>query len=131
MIGLLLFAAAAAAHPKLNCKSPVTQADLDICTNRDANAADAEMLGEYGVARVILKNMDREIDRKFDKLPSYSAALLASQLAWFKFRKAQCEIEGYSARGGTIEPMIENECFERVTRDRTKQLQEMLKLYAP
>ena len=130
MISFLLLAAAAAAQPQLNCKNPMTQTDVTICAGRSAKAADAAMVSEYKVATVILGTMDRDIDRKYDKRPSYSAALLASQRAWLKFRDAECVVEGYSARGGSMEPMIVNGCYEEVTRARTKQLQELLKSYS-
>lgn len=74
--------------------------------------------------------MDREIDREFDTRRSYSATLLASQRAWLGFRKAQCEIEGYAARGGSSENMIVDECIAAVSEARTKQIKEMLKSYS-
>lgn len=130
MMAFLLSAAAVAAQPQLDCDDPMTQTDITICSGRTAKAADAAMAREYKVAMVILGNMDREIDRKYDKRPSYSAALLASQRAWLTFRDAQCVVEGYTARGGSMEPMFVNGCYEQVTRERTKQLQELLKSYS-
>ncbi len=129
MISLLLSAAAVAAQPQLDCNNPITQTDMTMCAGRSAKAADAAMVSEYKVAKVIMGNMDRDINRKYDKRPSYSAALLASQRAWLKFRAAECVIEGYSARGGSMEPMIVNGCYEEVTKDRTTQLKELRKSY--
>jgi uncharacterized protein YecT (DUF1311 family) len=130
MFGVLLVAAAATAQPQLDCNNPITQADINVCASRDAKAADAAMVTEYQIATVILGNMDREIDRKYDKRPSFSAALLSSQRAWLAFRKAQCEVEGYAARGGSIENMIVDECIAAVSEQRTKQIRDMLKSYS-
>lgn len=130
MFSFLLSAAAATALSQLNCNSPVTQADINICASRDAKAADAAMVSEYKIATVILGDMDRDIDRKYDKRPSYSAALLASQRAWLKFRDAECAVEGYAARGGSIENMIVDECIAAVSDERTKQIKDMLKSYS-
>jgi len=129
MIGILAMAAAAAAEPQPNCKNPMTQTDINICAGRDARAADAVMAREYGRARMYMKRMDRALDRKSDDRITYSAALLASQRAWLKFRDAQCVIDGYSARGGSMESMVRSGCYEEITRDRTKQLQDVLKSY--
>ena len=130
MLTLFILAAAATAQTQLNCKSPVTQADMDTCSYKDAQAADAAMVSEYKIAKVILGNMDRDIDRKYDKRPSYSAALLTSQRAWLAFRKAECEIEAEAARGGSMEPMLANLCYQEVTEERTKQLRAMLQSYS-
>ena len=130
MFGVLMLITAAAAQPQLDCHNPVTQADINVCASRDAKAADAAMVTEYKIATVILGSMDREIDRKYDKRPSYSAALLSSQRAWLAFRKAQCEVEGYAARGGSVENIIIDECIAAVSEGRTKQIKEMLKSYS-
>lgn len=130
MFSVLIGAAAVTAQPQIDCNSPVTQTDITICSGRDAKAAEAAMVGEYKIATVILGNMNKDIDRKYDKRPSYSAALLASQRAWLTFRKVHCEVDGYSARGGSMEPMLVNLCYEELSKARTKQLQDMLKLYS-
>lgn len=130
MLSVVIAAAAVTAQPELDCNNPVTQTDITVCSGRDAKAAEAAMVSGYKIATVILGNMDREIDRKYDKRPTYSAALLASQRAWLSFRKAHCEIEGYSARGGSMEPMLVNLCYEELAKARTKQLKDMLKLYS-
>jgi uncharacterized protein YecT (DUF1311 family) len=130
MLSVVIAAAAVTAQARIDCNSPVTQTDITVCSGRDAKAADAAMVSEYRIATVILGNMDRELDRKYDKRPTYSAALLASQRAFLTFRKAHCDVEGYSARGGSMEPMLVNVCYEEMAKARTKQLKDMLKLYS-
>ena len=129
MINLLMLAAVSATQP-LKCDSPMTHSDINMCAGQAARAADAAMVSKYNTAMVILRNMDSEIDRKYDKRPSYSAALLSSQQAWLRFRAAQGVVEGYSARGGSMELMFVNGCYEEVTKARTKQINELLKLYS-
>jgi uncharacterized protein YecT (DUF1311 family) len=48
--------------------------------------------------------------------------LLESQRTWLKFRDAQCASVADENRGGSIVPLVENECLVELTRDRTKQL---------
>ena len=47
---------------------------------------------------------------------------LCAQRAWLIFRDAHCTVEGYEARGGSMEPMVYNGCRARITRERTAQL---------
>jgi uncharacterized protein YecT (DUF1311 family) len=39
-------------------------------------------------------------------------------------------VEGYAARGGSIEIMIVDECIAEVSQERAKQIKEMLKSYS-
>src|SRR5947209_20365712 len=98
MINLLLFAAMATAQPRPDCKNAMTQADMNICSGRDASASDAAMTRAYNRTAAMMRRMDRGLDRKSDKRPGYFDALLASQRSWLKYRDAECLIERFSAR---------------------------------
>ena len=53
-------------------------------------------------------------------------ALLACQRAWLTYRDAQCLIEGYAARGGSMEPMLLSGCIARLTMARTQALRDLI-----
>ena len=130
MISLLLFTAAATVQPRPDCKNAMTQADMNICSGLDASAADAAMTRAYDRAAVLMRRMDRGLDRKSDKRIGYFQALLASQRSWLKYRDAECLIERFSARGGSMEPLLANVCYEQLTKDRTKTLRTLLDSYS-
>jgi uncharacterized protein YecT (DUF1311 family) len=126
----ILLAAAVAAQQQPNCKDPETQSDMNICSARDFRAADAAMSRQYDVVVARMKQMDTSSGGTYDDRPSYFAALLESQRAWLKFRDSYCVVEGYYARGGTMEPLLVNTCLEQVTKQRTDQLLELYKIYS-
>ena len=125
----LLIAAAVAAQQQPDCKDPVTQQDMNICSARDFRAADALMNREYEVVVARMKKMDQTLDRTIDSRPGYYQALLDSQRAWLKFRDSYCVVEGYYVRGGSMEPMVVSSCYEELTKQRTEQLRNLDKMY--
>lgn len=56
----------------------------------------------------------------------YAAATLASQRAWLQFRDRQCVIEGGEFAGGSLQPFARVQCLARLTRERTKQLKDLM-----
>jgi len=52
--------------------------------------------------------------------------LRAAEKAWLKYRDAQTTFEGSLYEGGSIRPLIEGNCLMAMTRNRTKELQEVL-----
>lgn len=131
MILIAAFALAVAAEEEPNCKDPQSQSEMTVCTYIDYEAADAAMNAKWKPLLAIMKDRDKDFERAGDSRPGYVAALLRGQRAWIKFRDAHCVSEGYSARGGSMEPMAINGCLEAVTRERTKQLHDLLEMYRP
>ena len=129
MLSVFMFVAAAAAQQAPDCTDPQTQADMNICSARSYRAADALMSRQYEAVAARMKKMDSNLDQTYDDRPGYFAAFLDSQRAWLKFRDAHCIVEGYYARGGTMEPLLVNTCFEELTKQRTEQLQSLDKLF--
>jgi uncharacterized protein YecT (DUF1311 family) len=124
----VLLAAAAVAQPKVDCDNAMTNADMLYCAVRDYRAADAAMNRAYQSANAVAVSLDIGRDKRRDKRMGYRDALLASQRAWLKFRDAQCLVEGFGARGGSMEPLLVTACQEELTKARTKQLQDLVKL---
>ena len=96
------------------CPGSGSQAELNRCAARARDKADAELNKVY---RELIKDTDA----------TERAKLRAAQLAWIKFRDAQCDYESVGNTGGSIYPMVMGFCLARVTKDRVKQLQEILR----
>lgn len=101
-----------------------TQADLTAQAGADWKRADVAMNVQYRATMAFMKTMDGHAGAQTG--PSYSQALLASQRAWLTFRDAQCVIQGYGYRGGSAEPMERLACRATLTRERTKQLKDLV-----
>jgi len=52
--------------------------------------------------------------------------LVDGQRAWIKYRDAQCELVASDNRGGSIWPLINSSCLADLTRQRTKELTDLL-----
>jgi len=52
--------------------------------------------------------------------------MLDSQRAWLKYRDAHCELAAYENLGGSIWPLINSGCLAELTRERTRELAQML-----
>ena len=96
------------------CPGSGSQSELNQCAARARDKADAELNKVY---RELMK----------DAGTAERAKLRAAQLAWIKFRDTQCDYESVGNKGGSIYPMVVGFCLARVTNDRVKQLQEILR----
>ena len=96
------------------CPNAATQPDLNRCAARARDRADAELNKVY---RQLMNNTSGTERGK----------LRAAQLAWLKFRDAQCDYESVGNKGGSIYPMVFSFCLAGVTKARVEQLQEILR----
>lgn len=110
------------AAPEPDCKAPVTQSDMNECAARDSQAADKDLNAQYKQTREAVRNLDRDLD---DALKGAEKALVEAQRAWVTFRDADCRLQGFQARGGTMEPLLVSSCLADKSRERTKQLKEL------
>ena len=124
---LIAAMALAALQADPECKDPVSQHQANACAYGDFERADAAMNRQWKPLLAKMKERDKEPDA--DGRIGYAAALLAGQRAWLKFRDAHCVSEGYSVRGGSMEPMTVSSCREQLTVDRTKQLHDLLEMF--
>jgi uncharacterized protein YecT (DUF1311 family) len=95
------------------CPNATTQFDMNECAGREYKKADAELNKVY---QQLLRSSEPEEQPK----------LKAAQLAWLKFRDAQCDYESALNVGGTMYPMVVDYCLADVTQARTKQLRDSL-----
>ncbi|OWV82941.1 urease-associated protein [Rhizobium sp. R72] len=119
--GVAAFIAFGANAEDLDCKKPVTQADMTACEQARQETADKALNAQYKVTRAALAALDKDLgaDGGAEK------ALVKAQRAWVDFRDAECEATGFQARGGTMEPMLVAGCIAELTDQRTKQLKEL------
>jgi uncharacterized protein YecT (DUF1311 family) len=125
MIGLAFALLLAAQDPQPNCTDPQTQTEMNHCAAVDFERADAELNTEYRRSIAAAQAADREgasYRIEGDTRPGEEATLREAQRAWVAFRDANCRLEGYEARGGTMEPMLYSGCLATLTRARTAEL---------
>lgn len=115
-IPLVLFAAPALAGDAddIDCNKAMTQIDMDMCANRDYQAADKKLNDVY---RKLMAALD-------DK--GYQAKLKTAERAWIQYRDTECTFEVAQNEGGTIYPMAYSGCVTKLTDARTKELQDYL-----
>jgi uncharacterized protein YecT (DUF1311 family) len=97
----------------LDCRVPQTQSAMNQCAGLDYRRADEELNRIYRQLSRNLTNPRRE-------------QLTAVQLSWLQFRDDHCEFVSSRYAGGSIQPLILQDCLAQVTRSRTEQLKTLL-----
>ncbi len=128
VITLLLAQAGMAqvAAPEPDCANPVVQQELNYCAAQEFHEADAQLNAQWQVTTAEMHRVDEATQPHSDGRPGYFVQLLAAQRAWLAYRDAQCDSEGYLARGGSAEPMLVAGCRAALTRERTDELRSMI-----
>jgi len=99
--------------PKVNCKSPDTTYDMNVCAGRIYKKTYTAMAKAYD-----------ELYAKYDA-PNRKL-LLASQLAWHGYQSAECALETAGTVGGTINSTMVTNCDAALAAERLKQLHAQL-----
>ncbi len=116
------FAAAQDNEPEVDCDNAMTQMDMNICAHRDYETADAELNAVYKKAMAAVQAMDAEYKEMGEHYVGAVDALKRAQRAWIGYRDGQCELAGFGARGGSMEPMLVSGCLADLTQKRTAEL---------
>ncbi|MGV8938097.1 MAG: lysozyme inhibitor LprI family protein [Allorhizobium sp.] len=119
---VLLMDGPATADDEVDCDNAMTQQDMNICAYKDDAAADAELNVQYKLTKKAMAEIDANLD---DQMKGAAKALLAAQRAWIAYRDAECEAQGFQARGGSMEPMLVANCEATLSRQRTTELKEL------
>jgi uncharacterized protein YecT (DUF1311 family) len=98
---------------KIDCAKATTTPELKYCSQQSYQAADKKLNQVY-------KQVISRINAQQKRL------LITGQQAWIKFRDNNCDFETYGSRGGTGYEIFRNGCLERLTEQRTKDLQAYL-----
>lgn len=110
-----------------NCDAPATQSEMNACARQDWEAADAQLNAAWGEALAIAQDEDAFLESSGgDNRSSFVDTLRKTQRAWIGFRDSECEFRGFQARGGTMEALLVNQCLGEMTRDRTRQLRDIV-----
>ena len=96
------------------CANAPTTPEMRDCAGKEYKKADDELNRVY---RQLIAKIDDE-GRK--------TALKAAQLAWIKYRDANCDFASYLNRGGTIEPVVRYNCITEMTGARMRNLRAYL-----
>ena len=98
---------------KIDCKKALTTPEMKYCSQQSYQAADRQLNQVY---QKVISNLNGE----------QKEILTAAQQTWIKFRDRNCDFEVYGNRGGTGYEIFRNGCLERLTTQRTKDLQNYL-----
>ncbi|MDB9529188.1 lysozyme inhibitor LprI family protein [Oscillatoria sp. CS-180] len=93
------------------CSEPQTQALMNQCAKAEYDQADVQLNNAYQAVKASLS------EQKEDQL-------IAAERAWIAYRDAYCEFVQSQFEGGSIQPTIYYSCMERLTSDRTAELQQ-------
>lgn len=116
---VVMLAADAAGAQEPDCKEPTTQSDMTLCERVRQDEADKALNVQYKKTRAAMVAADSDLD---GDMKGAEKVLVTAQRAWIAYRDAECEAEGFQARGGTMEPMLVAGCIANVTDARTKEL---------
>jgi uncharacterized protein YecT (DUF1311 family) len=105
---------ARAQEKKDPCADAQSQAEMTMCWGKEYKAADAKLNKSY-----------QEFMSKLDE--SEKVQLKNAQLAWLKYRDANCEFVADQYKGGTMRPMIAAICLAGVTNARVDELKSQIK----
>lgn len=108
-----------------DCTDPQTQDDMTLCAVKDYEKADAALNEVWDEAMFIAQDEDALMPEG-DTGPGYEETLREAQRAWITFRDAHCAYAGFAARGGTMQPLLVNQCLARLTGERTTQLRKLV-----
>ncbi|MCK0128602.1 lysozyme inhibitor LprI family protein [Erythrobacter sp. F6033] len=101
------------------------QQEMNLCAAIDYRLADAKLNAQWKITSAKMKARDESWNSEWDDRPGWFASLLEGQRAWIKYRDAHCRVDGYWARGGTLEPLLVSVCKTELTEARTKELSEL------
>ncbi|PLZ48015.1 lysozyme inhibitor LprI family protein, partial [Fischerella thermalis] len=106
---------AIAQKPAIDCSKATATPELRYCSQQSYAAADKKLNQVYQKVLAITKTEPKQ-------------RLIKGQQAWIVFRDNTCDFEVYESRGGTGYEIFRNQCLERLTKQRTKDLENYLQL---
>jgi uncharacterized protein YecT (DUF1311 family) len=105
----------ASAAEKYDCANPSNQAAINECASEIAKKSDTELNALY-----------KQVEQRLKGDGETKARLVAAQRSWIAFRNAECKFMASGADGGSIYPMISDECFDGLTKKRIEDLKAYL-----
>ena len=111
-------------EPEVDCENPMTQFDMNVCSDRDYQEADAALNAQWVVTKEVVKEWDESL-KSLGLIAKAEQSLMKAQRAWIDYRDGQCETEEAGVQGGTMAPMIYSSCLAELTRKRTEELKSL------
>jgi uncharacterized protein YecT (DUF1311 family) len=109
--GILIVTGTSAIAQLSDCQKAVTQAQLNQCAAINAKTADQKLNDAYKKVLAIYKGKPQ------------AKLLVAAEEAWIKYRDTSCAFSRSRVEGGSIMPMVYLNCLERLTKERTQELE--------
>lgn len=99
--------------PQVNCQNPTGTPEINYCAELAYQASDKSLNQVYQSLRA--KVSETETNK-----------LVKAQRDWIRYRNANCQFAVRLSEGGTGYEAYLNECLERITKQRTGQLQKQV-----
>ena len=112
-------------EPDDDCDDPQGQQRMNFCSSLEFGAAEAALDEQWELTAMAMREADAGVDRERDLQRGFYETLLQGQRAWLLYRDAQCLLESFEARGGSMQPMLEDFCMTYMTELRTQQLRDL------
>lgn len=96
-----------------SCSNANTQSQMNTCAAQEYQRTDAALNSAY-----------REVMARLTDNAPARAKLRAAQRAWIGFRDAECAYVSSATEGGSVQPMVRNQCLTHMTSERTQALRE-------
>lgn len=127
VITAVLEAAEQGGNPDWNCENPMAQQEMNWCAGQDLEVAENEAADQWQDTLAVLKAQDaEEIDSGGFETDVRVFKLMQSQVGWSTYVDAHCALEGFAARGGSLEPLLVATCRARLARQRTAELKSLI-----
>jgi uncharacterized protein YecT (DUF1311 family) len=97
-----------------DCRNARDQASMNRCAEDDYREADRELNAAFG--RLMGELRDTGLRNR----------LRQAQRAWIQYRDRKCRFETAGEEGGSIHPLVYDMCLTRLTRARTRELNDRL-----
>ena len=122
----LVFASQAFAQSdeEFDCSKPddLPQMGLNFCADEDFEAADIKLNEIWVEVRYKIRANETEVE----EFKGWFDIALTAQRQWLTYRDTQCDAEGFSFNGGSMQSMVVSGCKSRMTEARTQELRQML-----
>jgi uncharacterized protein YecT (DUF1311 family) len=123
LAALMAVPASAEDEPIIKCEDAVTQSDMTLCAVQEHAAEDKKLNEQWAKTKTAVADCHAALDA--DQRGAVDA-LLKAQRAWIQYRDGQCDVAGFSVRGGSLEPAIIELCLAELTRKRTAELEDLV-----
>ncbi|MCW1248268.1 lysozyme inhibitor LprI family protein [Pseudomonas sp. SAICEU22] len=98
-----------------DCANAMTQGAMNQCAAQENEAADKE-----------LNTLYKQITARLKGNAEAKQLLVKAQRAWMGFRDAECRFSASGVEGGSVYPMIHNDCVTAVTKARVQRFKNYL-----